>query len=41
MKKIIITGANGNLGKAVIKKITENGSYVIALVENGAMKKRY
>lgn len=38
MKKIIITGANGNLGKAVIKKITENGSYVIALVENGAMK---
>ena len=38
MKKIIITGANGNLGKAVIKKITDNGSYVIAIVENEAMK---
>lgn len=39
MKKIIITGANGNLGKAVIKKITENGSYVIAIVENETLKK--
>ena len=38
MKKIIIPGANGNLGKAVIKKITDNGSYVIAIVENEAMK---
>lgn len=38
MKKIIITGATGNLGKAVIKKISEKGSYVIAIVESEAMK---
>ncbi|MEP7232400.1 MAG: SDR family NAD(P)-dependent oxidoreductase [Ginsengibacter sp.] len=36
---VIITGANGNLGSAVTKKILDTGYYVIATVANEAMKK--
>jgi NAD(P)-dependent dehydrogenase (short-subunit alcohol dehydrogenase family) len=37
MKKIIVTGANGNLGKAITRKFIENGNRVIVVVENETM----
>jgi NAD(P)-dependent dehydrogenase (short-subunit alcohol dehydrogenase family) len=39
MKKVIITGANGNLGSAVTKLFLEKGYKVIATVHNEAAKK--
>src|SRR5690606_26986332 len=34
-KTIIVTGANGNLGSAVVKKMAEEGYTVVAVVEPG------
>ena len=39
MKKIIITGANGNLGSAVTKFFLEKGYTLIATVQNQHEKK--
>ena len=39
MKKIIITGANGNLGTAVTKFFLQKGYKVIATVQNEEAKK--
>ena len=33
-KTVIVTGANGNLGAAVIKKFSENGFHVIGTVRH-------
>ena len=40
MKKIIITGANGNLGSAVTKFFLEKSYTLIATVENEEAKKQ-
>ena len=34
MKKILVTGASGFIGKAVIKELLENGFFVVAVVRN-------
>ena len=34
MKKIIVTGANGNLGQAVTRKLLDSGNHVLAIVRN-------
>lgn len=36
MKKILITGANGNLGAATVKKFLDNGYRVIAVARSGS-----
>lgn len=38
MKKAIVTGANGFVGKATVKALTDNNVEVIALVRNGDKK---
>jgi len=35
MKKVIVTGAGGNLGTAMVKKFIDSGYYVIATVSSG------
>jgi len=35
MRKVLVTGASGNMGKAVIKKFLEEGDYVIGTVVPG------